>query len=60
PKFIRKKILNTMYVEGSKKKLTAEDRAFAYKYFEDDIAELEQLLQLDLSAWKLHQTAMAK
>ena len=38
--------------EGSKTKLTGSDREFAYNIFKEDIAELEQLLQLDLSHWK--------
>jgi hypothetical protein len=44
-----------MYVEGSKKKLTPEDRMFAYQYFKDEIAQLEKLLSKDLSHWKLHE-----
>ncbi len=55
PKSIKKKILDTMYVEGSKKKLTPEDRMFAYQYFKDEIAQLEKLLSKDLSHWKLHE-----
>jgi len=52
PKGIKKKILDTMYVEGSKKKLTPEDRVFAYQYFKDEIVELENLLKVDLAHWK--------
>lgn len=52
PKSIKKKVLDTMYVEGSKKKLTHEDRTFAYQYFKDEITELEKLLDINLSHWK--------
>jgi hypothetical protein len=53
PKGIKKKILDTVYIEESKKKLTSEDRMFAYQYFKDEIVELENLLNVDLSNWKL-------
>jgi len=53
PTGIKKKILDTMYVEGSKKKLTPQDRVFAYQYFKDEIVTLEKLLNVDLSHWKL-------
>ena len=53
PKSIKKKVLDTMYVEGSKKKLTPEDRTFAYQYFKDEITELEKLLDINLSHWKI-------
>ncbi len=53
PKGVKKKILDTMYIEGSKKKLTAEDSMLAYQYFKDEIVELEKLLNVDLSRWKL-------
>ena len=55
PKSVRNKILDSMFTkasaEGSKVKLTAEDRKFAHEIFKEDIAELEQLLQTDLSKW---------
>jgi hypothetical protein len=53
PKSIKKKILDTMYVEGSKKKLTPEDRKFAYSILKDEINDLEKLLNVDLSHWKV-------
>lgn len=53
PKAFKKKILDTMYVEGSKKKLTPEERTFAWQFFKDEVDELEKLLQVDLSHWKL-------
>ena len=53
PKGVKKKVLDTMYVEGSKKKLTTEDRTFAYQYFKDEIVELEKLLNVNLSHWKI-------
>ena len=56
PKSLRNKILEKMFTkssaEGSKAKLTGSDREFAYNMFKEDIAELEQLLQVDLSRWK--------
>jgi hypothetical protein len=56
PETVRNKILNRMFTkssaEGSKAKLTTEDRKFAYEIFKEDIAELEQLLNIDLSNWK--------
>lgn len=56
PKSFKQKLLNTMFTkssaEGSKAKLTHEDRLVAYEIFKDDIAELEQLLNTDLSHWK--------
>ena len=45
PKGIKKKILDTMYVEGSKKKLTPEDRKFAYGILKDEINDLEKMLK---------------
>lgn len=53
PKGVKKKILDTMYVEGSKKKLTPEDRKFTYEILKDDINDLEKLLNVDLSHWKV-------
>jgi len=53
PKSMKKKILDTMYVEGSKKKLTPEDRKFAYGILKDEIADLEKMLNVDLSHWKV-------
>ena len=53
PKSMKKKILDTMYVEGSKKKLTPEDRKFAYSILKDEIADLEKMLNVDLSHWKV-------
>jgi hypothetical protein len=42
-----------MYVEGSKDRITPEDRKFAFEIFKDEIIELEKLLQIDLGHWKL-------
>lgn len=53
PKRLKKKVLDTMYVEGSKKKLTPEDRKFAYSVLKDEIADLEKMLNVDLSHWKV-------
>lgn len=53
PKGFKKKIMETMYVEGSKDRITPEDRKFAYDIFKDEIVELEKLLGKDLSHWKL-------
>jgi hypothetical protein len=53
PKKFKKKILETMYVEGSKERITPEDRKFAFEIFKDEIVELERLLNVDLSHWKL-------
>jgi hypothetical protein len=53
PKSFKKKILDTMYVEGSKDRITPEDRKFAFEIFKDEITELENLLKIDLSHWKL-------
>lgn len=53
PKHLKKKVLDTMYVEGSKKKLTPEDRKFAYSVLKDEIADLEKMLNVDLSHWKV-------
>jgi len=53
PGSFKKKVLNTMYEQGSKKKLTPADRKFAYQFFKDDIEELERLLNINLSHWKL-------
>jgi hypothetical protein len=53
PKSMKKKILDTMYVEGSKKKLTPEDRKFAYGILKDEINDLEKMLNADLSHWKV-------
>lgn len=52
PKSFKKKILETMYVEGSKDRITPEDRKFAYDILKDEITELEKLLNVDLSHWK--------
>lgn len=56
PKSFKQKVLDTMFTkssaEGSKAKLTNEDRFVAYEIFKDDIDELEQLLNTDLSHWK--------
>lgn len=52
PKGFKKKILETMYVEGSKDRITPEDRKFAYEIFKGEIVELERLLGIDLSRWK--------
>lgn len=52
PKSVKKKIIDTMYEEGSKKKLTPEDRIFAYHYFKNEIEELEKMLNMNLSHWK--------
>lgn len=53
PDTFKQKILNKMYIEGSKQKMTPEDKQFAYKYFKNEIIELEKLLNKDLSNWKL-------
>jgi len=53
PKSFKKKILDTMYVEGSKDRITQEDRKFAFEIFKNEIIELENLLKIDLSHWKL-------
>ena len=53
PRSFKKKILDTMYVEGSKDQIAYEDRMFAYNIFKDEIEELERLLHKDLSHWKL-------
>ena len=53
PKKFKKKILETMYVEGSKERITPEDRKFAFEIFKNEIVELETLLNVDLSHWKL-------
>lgn len=53
PGAVKKKVLDTMYVEGSKKKITPEDKQIAYGYFKEDINELERLLKKDLSHWKI-------
>lgn len=53
PKSFKKKIMEKMYVEGSKSTLSAEDRKFAYQIFKDDITELEKMLQTDLSHWRV-------
>ncbi|CAN5745462.1 sulfotransferase [soil metagenome] len=53
PKSLKKKVMDTMYVEGSKKKLTPEDRKFAYGILKDEIADLEKMLNVDLSYWKV-------
>lgn len=52
PKSFKKKVLETMYVEGSKNRITPEDRKFAYEILKDEIAETEKLLNVDLSHWK--------
>ena len=52
PKGVKKKILETMYVEGSKDRITPEDRKFAYEILKDEISEVEKLLNVDLSRWK--------
>jgi hypothetical protein len=52
PKSLKKTILKTMYVEGSKDRITPEDRKFAYNILKDEIIELEKLLNIDLSHWK--------
>lgn len=54
PKSFKKTILDKMYVEGSKKKLMPEERTFAWQYFKDEVNELEQLLNIDLSHWKVN------
>lgn len=52
----KKKINDAMYkksaAEGSKAKLTTEDRKFAYDIFKDEIDELEKMLNVNLSHWK--------
>ena len=52
----KKKINDAMYkksaAEGSKAKLTNEDRKFAYEIFKDEIEELEEMLHVNLSHWK--------
>ncbi len=53
PGSFKKKVLNTMYEQGSKKKLTPDDRKYAYQFFKEDINELEKLLSIDLSHWKV-------
>lgn len=53
PKSLKKKVMDTMYVEGSKKKLTPEDRTFAYGILKDEIEDLEKMLKVDLSHWKV-------
>ena len=53
PGSFKKKILDTMYVEGSKNNITHEDRNFAYTFFKDEITELEKLLNIDLLHWKM-------
>jgi len=53
PKSFKKNILDTMYIEGSKDRITSEDRKFAFEIFKDEITELERLLRVDLSHWKL-------
>jgi hypothetical protein len=56
PQSLKDKIVDTMFTktsaEGSKVKLTDDDRKFAYQFFKDDIDELETMLNLDLSNWK--------
>jgi hypothetical protein len=52
PKSLRKRILKTMYVEGSKDRITPEDRKFAYEILKNEIVELEKMLNVDLSHWK--------
>jgi hypothetical protein len=53
PKSLKKKILDKMYVEGSKSTLSVEDRKFAYEIFRNDISQLEEMLQKNLSHWKV-------
>jgi hypothetical protein len=53
PKSFKEKILDKMYVEGSKDRITREDRKFAFEVFKNEITELEKLLMIDLSHWKL-------
>ena len=53
PGSFKKKVLKTMYVEGSKDRITPEDRKFALEIFKDEITELERLLKVNLSYWKL-------
>jgi len=53
PKSFKKKILNTMYVEGSKDRVSPEDKIYAYQFFKEEITDLEKLLNKDLSSWKL-------
>lgn len=56
PKSFKEKVLNTLFTkssaEGSKAMLTDEDRFFAYEIFKNDIAELEKMLNTDLTHWK--------
>lgn len=53
PKSFKKKVLDTMYVEGSKDRISPEDKKYAYELFKDEITELEKLLNVDLSHWKI-------
>ncbi len=53
PKFMKKKIMEKMYVEGSKSTLSLEDRKFAYNLFKDEITALEKMLSTDLSGWRI-------
>ena len=64
PKSAKEKMKDAMFTrssaEGSKAKLSVEDREFAYKFFEEDIAELEEILKTDLGHWKHVKTGVAK
>jgi hypothetical protein len=64
PKSFKKKMFDTMFMkssaEGSKAKLTIEDRKFGYEIFKEDIAELEKLLKTDLGHWKYAETNISK
>lgn len=53
PEAFKKKILRNFYIEGSKDRITPEDRKFALDIFKDEIVELEKLLNINLSHWKV-------
>ena len=53
PDSFKKKVTNLWYTSEGMSKMSEEDRALLYPFFEHDIAETERLTGLDLTRWKV-------
>ncbi len=54
PKFVKEYLNNKMlFKQENKPKISTDDKTYLYTLFAKDIEQLEKLLQLDLTQWKL-------
>ena len=53
PDALRKKIKNLFFISGKVDSMNAADRSFLINYYQADVAQLEKLINRDLSSWKI-------